>query len=189
MSDGRLLVDVADAITSNQEVDWNRARGASRPGHGRALDNLRVLSEVFATHRRQGAVSASLSRERHGTAFARLALGSLVALSALQVAAALVTTAWSWGSYSNEQFALPRLLVLVLPVGVRLATAPWWWFRSPGPVTGRFLRIGRVVVFDRVFGDGLLGRSSGGPPGGFFAGAHVGVRTGVSAGPSTNPDR
>ena len=61
MSDGRLLVDVADAITSNQEVDWNRARGASRPGHGRALDNLRVLSEVFATHRRQGAVSASLS--------------------------------------------------------------------------------------------------------------------------------
>ncbi len=113
MSDGRLLVDVADAITSNQEVDWNRARGASRPGHGRALENLRALSEIFATHRPKGAVSVSLSRERPGTAFARLALGSIVALSAVQVAAALVMTAWRWDWYLDGPSAVPQLLALV----------------------------------------------------------------------------
>ena len=142
MSDGRLLVDVADAITSNQEVDWNRARGASQPGHGRALDNLRVLSEVFATHRRQGAVSASLSRERHGTAFARLALGSLVALSALLVAAALVTTAWSWGSYSDEQFALPRLLVLVSLSACALLLLRGGGFDRRAQLLGGFFALG-----------------------------------------------
>ena len=172
MSDGRLLVDVADAITSNQEVDWNRVRGASRPGHGRALENLRALSEIFATHRRQGPVSASLSRERHGTAFARLALGSLVALSALQVAAALVSTAWSWDFYLDRQFALPRLLVLVSLSACALLLLRGGGFDRRAQLLGGFFALGassfsfgfsemgvwgdRQVVLPEVFSPALM---------------------------------
>ena len=188
MSDGRLLVDVADAITSNQEVDWNRARGASRPGHGRALDNLRALSAIFATHRPQGAVSASLSRERLGTAFARLALGSLVALSALQVAAALVTTAWSWDFYLDRQFALPRLLVLVSLSACALLLLRGGGFDRRAQLLGGFFALG-ASSFSFGFRRWALGEIERWSSGGFLAGAHVGVRTGVSAGPSTNPDR
>ena len=142
MSDGRLLVDVADAITSSQEVDWNRARGASRPRQLRALENLRALSEIFETHRSQGAVSSSLSRERPGTAFARLALGSIVALSALQAAAALVTTAWSLDRYFDQQFALPRLLVLVFLFACALLLLRGGRFDHRAQLLGAFFALG-----------------------------------------------
>ena len=142
MSDGRLLVDVADAITSNQEVDWNRARGASRPGHGRALENLRVLSEIFATHRPQGAVSAPLSRERPGTAFARLALGALVAVGALQGAVVLVRMAWSWDEYLAQPFALPRLLVLAALSACALLLIRGGRFDHRAQLLGAFFALG-----------------------------------------------
>ena len=106
MPDGRLLVDVADAISSDQVVDWSRVRGASQLGERRVLENLRALSVIFGTHRLPGSLSPSHSRDEPGTAFARLALGSLVALSALLVVAALVMMAWSWDRYFDRQFAL-----------------------------------------------------------------------------------
>ena len=114
MADVRLLLDVADAISSDQEVDWRRARSASQPTQRRALDNLRALSAIFGTHRLPGSLSPSHSRDEPGTAFARLALGSLVALSALLVVAALVMMAWSWDRYFDRQFALGQLLAVVL---------------------------------------------------------------------------
>ena len=114
MPDGKVLVDVADAISSDQEVDWNRARGASQPTQRRALDNLRALSAIFGTHRLSGSLSPPHTRDEPGTAFARLALGSLVALSALLAVAALVMMAWSWDRYFDRQFALGQLLAVVL---------------------------------------------------------------------------
>ncbi len=148
MSDGTLLFDVADAITSNQDVDWNRARGASRPGQRRALDNLRALSEIFGTNRPQRAVSPSLFREQPGTAFARLALGALVSLSALQAAAALVMTAWWWDDrYLGEQFALPRLLVLVALSACALLLLRGGRFDHRSQLLGAFFALGASSFF------------------------------------------
>ena len=142
MPDGRVLVDIADAISSNQEVDWNRARGASQPTQGRALDNLRALSAIFGTHRRRGALSPSHSRDEPGTAFARLALGSLVTVSALHAAVALVTIAWSWDRYLDQQFALPRLLALVFLFACALLLLRGGRFDHRAQLLGAFYALG-----------------------------------------------
>ena len=116
MADGRLLVDIADAISSDQEVDWNRARRALQPAQRGAVDNLRALSAIFGIRRQSGATSPSPSRSRgeRRTTFPRLALGSLVAVSGLLAAEGLVRIAWSGEQYFNWQFALPQLVVFVL---------------------------------------------------------------------------
>ena len=112
-----LLLDVADAVASSQQVDWERARGAARRDQRRLLDNLRVLSGMFAaaqhhgTPGRGGATPAA--SDPHGTRFLRFALGALVAVAALQVAAALVEIAWSWERDWRSSFAEPRLLALL----------------------------------------------------------------------------
>ncbi len=141
MRDGRLLVDVADAISANQAVDWNRAWGASKSGERRALGNLRALSGIFGTHRKRGAVIPSLSREESGTAVARFALGSLVALSAAQAAGALVMTAWSEDWLFDQQFALPRLLALVFNFACALLLLRSGRFDHRAQLLGAFLAL------------------------------------------------
>ena len=114
MARDRILLDVAGAVASSEGVDWDRARRVARPDQRRVLDNLRVLSRVFA-----GVGHGSLDRFRAtvgdpvGTAFVRLAFGALVAVAALHVAGSLVTIAWSWHRAIDAPFALPRMLVLV----------------------------------------------------------------------------
>ncbi len=114
MADDRVLLDVADAVASSEGVDWDRARRAARFDQRRVLDNLRALSRMFA---RAGPGSRDRARatagDPVGTAFVRLAFGTLVAVAALHVAAALVTIAWSWDRAIGEPFAVPRLLSLV----------------------------------------------------------------------------
>ena len=114
MAEDRVLLDVADAVASSEGVDWDRARRAARFDQHRVLDNLRALSRMFA-----GAGPGSPDRARAtagdavGTAFVRLAFGTLVAVAMLHVAAALVTIAWSWHRAMGEPFAVPRTLSLV----------------------------------------------------------------------------
>ena len=46
MAGDGLLLDVADAVASSEQVDWDRAHGAARRDQRRSLDNLRALSEM-----------------------------------------------------------------------------------------------------------------------------------------------
>ena len=142
MPDGRLLVDVVDAISSDQVVDWGRARGASQMGERRVLDNLRALSTIFAGHRRPRAASPSLSQDEPGSAYARLALGALVAASALLVASALVSAAWSWDRYLDGQFALEQLLAVVLLFACALLLRRGGLFDYRAQLLGALLAMG-----------------------------------------------
>ena len=72
------------------------ARHAARLDQRRSLDNLRALSEMFAccrgiTGRRVAPALPQLPVIHIGTSFLRFAIGALVAVAALQVAAAPVT--------------------------------------------------------------------------------------------------
>ena len=49
----RLVVDVADALTLNQDVDWDRCAREATPASHRTLDNLRVVADVLASFRVQ----------------------------------------------------------------------------------------------------------------------------------------
>ncbi|MCY4598689.1 MAG: serine/threonine-protein kinase [Acidobacteria bacterium] len=113
MPDGRQLVDVADAISSDQEVDWNRARRALQPAQRRTFDNLRAVSAIFGTRREPVASLSSHTRDERGTKFVRLALGLLVAVSAFLATEGMVRIAWSGERYFNWQFALPQLAAFV----------------------------------------------------------------------------
>jgi len=113
-ADDRILLDVADAVASRQQVDWDRASSSARPDQRQSLDNLRALSRMSAAvgqSRDAGSPRPHPSGDPHGTKFLRFALGTLVVVAALQVAAAVVTITWyeSWG----RQFAGPRMLALV----------------------------------------------------------------------------
>ena len=48
MAGDGLLLDVADAVGSSQQVDWERARRAARPDQRRSLDSLHALWRMFA---------------------------------------------------------------------------------------------------------------------------------------------
>ena len=117
MAADSVLLDVADAVACSQQVDWDRARGSARLDQRRSLDNMRALSGMFAPvkeHRTPGRSGGTpVADDPHGTPFLRFALGALVAVAALQVAAALVTIAWDGSSVWVSRFAEVRVLVLV----------------------------------------------------------------------------
>lgn len=43
-----VVLDVADALSLNQRVEWERCEKLVTPANRRVLDNLRVLARVFS---------------------------------------------------------------------------------------------------------------------------------------------
>ena len=123
MAGDGLLLDVADAVAARQQVDWDRAHGGAPLDQRRSLDSLRDLSRMFAAVTGSpdaGSSGATASGELYGTWFLRFALVALVAVAALQVAAALVAISWSWEHQWGQQFVAPRMLALVTLSGCAL---------------------------------------------------------------------
>ena len=114
-ADDAILLDMADAVASSQQVDWDRARRAAQPDQRRSLDSLQALSRMFPAlgDSHDAASGRHPSGDLHGTSFLRFALGVLVAVAALQVAAALVTITWYGTNGWVPRFAEGRLLALV----------------------------------------------------------------------------
>ena len=116
MAGDGLLLDVADAVASSEQIDWDRAHGAARLDQRRSLESLHALSRMFgAAGGPQAAASSGHhpAGDSHGTSFLRFAIGALVAVAALQVVAALVEALWWWETWSERQFPVPRMLTLV----------------------------------------------------------------------------
>ena len=115
MAGDGLLLDVADAVASRQQVDWNRARGSTRLDQRRSLESLRALSEMSTSvdARTDGGPDTAVSSDPPWTTFARFALGTIVALAAVQVAAALATLPWWWAPRMEQLFGPLRVLTLV----------------------------------------------------------------------------
>ena len=59
----RLVVDVADALTLNQDVDWERCAREAAPASRRTLDNLRVVADLLASFRVQDEEAAGEEAE------------------------------------------------------------------------------------------------------------------------------
>lgn len=80
MAGDGLLLDVADAVATRQQVDWDRARGAARRDQRRSLDNLRSLSEMAMSvgAGTSSGPDAAGSSDPPGTPFSRVALGALL---------------------------------------------------------------------------------------------------------------
>ena len=90
MSDRRLLLDVADAVSAHQEVDWERCAARAQPAQQRALDHLRTFAGICrAAGARARAAAGGAGRDRPGSGFARRAVGALVAVGLLQSVAGL----------------------------------------------------------------------------------------------------
>ena len=82
----KLVVDVADAITLNQAVDWERCVRQATAANRRALDNLRLIAGVFAGVRVAGDASTSAGPETRAGVVVRVAVRALLAVAAVEVA-------------------------------------------------------------------------------------------------------
>ena len=97
-----LISDVADALTRNQEVQWERCARLATPANRRALDNLRVLARVFKDRIAAGPVSAAEADPLYSSVFARRAAWAVIAIAAIEVAAALILLPWAWDDYRRD---------------------------------------------------------------------------------------
>ena len=97
-----LLVDVADAVTLNQRVEWDRCARLAAPAERRVLDNLCVLAQVFAGGHAAGdreVTAAATTEASYAGVFVRRVLTVLVAVAALEIVAALLLLPWMWADY------------------------------------------------------------------------------------------
>ena len=107
-NDGRddVVVDVAEALTLNQDVQWDRCARLATPAGRRLLDGLRVIARVReACHAAADASpgsSAATTAEPSAGVFVRRAVYTIVAVATVEVAAALVLLPWVWGDYHRE---------------------------------------------------------------------------------------
>ncbi len=102
MPDGRdnrvdLLFDVADALTRNQEVQWERCERQATPATRRSLDNLRALAGAFKDRTATGVPATGGAI--YASVFVRRAAQAVIAVAAVEVAAALILLPWYWDTY------------------------------------------------------------------------------------------
>ena len=100
-----IIVDAADAVTLNQDVQWERCARLAAPASRGALDNLRTLSRAFASGHGAGRapVNPALSdSEPYAGPFVRRVLNALVAIAAVEVVAGLALLPWAWGDYHRQ---------------------------------------------------------------------------------------
>ena len=94
-----VLLDVADALSLNQRVEWERCEKLVAPADRRTLDNLRALARAITGDEAVGdALPADGSATRAGPFWGR-AVRALIAVAVVEVATTLVLLPWAWGDY------------------------------------------------------------------------------------------
>lgn len=106
-NDGRddVVADVAEALTLNQKVQWDRCARLAPPASRRLLDGLRVVARVREACQAAADGSPGSSEtiaEPSAGVFVRRAAYTIVAIAAVQVVAALVLLPWVWDDYHRE---------------------------------------------------------------------------------------
>ncbi len=94
-----LVLDVADALSLNQRVEWERCEMLATPAERRALDNLRALARAFAGDEVMREASPADGSATRAGALWRRAVQALIAVAAVEVAATLVLLPWAWADY------------------------------------------------------------------------------------------
>ena len=99
---GDVVGDAVDAVTLNQDVQWERCARLAAPAERRALGTLRELSRIFAGSDVAGLAPSTALEPPVGFragAFIRRAVHVLMAVAAVQVAATLLLLPWRWEDY------------------------------------------------------------------------------------------
>ena len=97
---GDLVGDVADALTLDQQVQWERCARLAAGADRAQIENLRVIERVLASRPVAGPAAETVPATRfYGRAGVRHAVHALIALASLEVAATLLLLPWAWGDY------------------------------------------------------------------------------------------
>ena len=94
-----LVGDVADALTLDQQVQWERCARLAAGAERAQIENLRVIERVLAS--RPAAATVQATRSYGGAVLGR-AVQVLIAIASLEVAATLLLLPWAWGDYLRE---------------------------------------------------------------------------------------
>ena len=95
-----LVGDVADALTLDQQVQWERCARLAAGAERAQIENLRVIERVLASRPVAGPAAETVPATRfYGRAGVRHAVHALIALASLEVAATLLLLPWAWGDY------------------------------------------------------------------------------------------
>ena len=98
-----LVGDVADALTLDQKVQWERCARLAAGADREKIENLRVIERVLASRPAAGpAPEAAETTRPYGTAVVRRAVHALIAIATIEVAATLLLLPWAWGDYLRE---------------------------------------------------------------------------------------
>ena len=97
-----VVVDVVDALTLNREVQWERCEKLATPANRRALRNLRALARLVSAREPAPETSLAAGADTRDRPFVRRASQVLIAIAAVEVAAALMLLPWAWGDYQRE---------------------------------------------------------------------------------------
>ncbi len=109
------IADAADAVTLNQDVQWDRCAKLTAPGEHWALDNLRALARIFAASPAADPESSVAARSNpYGGTLVWWAVRLLIAVSAVEVAATLVLLPWEWDDYYREHGQFAVFLAMML---------------------------------------------------------------------------
>ena len=98
---GDLVAEVADALTQNQAVQWERCARLAAPSDRGALDNLRAIAPAVLGRDAPGDAPPA-GPGSSWSALARRGTRVLGAIAALEVASALLLLPWFWGDYHRE---------------------------------------------------------------------------------------
>ena len=115
-----LVVDVADALTRDQPVSWDRCERLATPANRWVLGNLRAFSRIFAGGR-SGAgdgwgVGAGSEPALYGGRLVRAGVYALVTYAAVQTAATVGLFWWGWDELYRASGEL-QVFVSILLVG------------------------------------------------------------------------
>ncbi len=95
-----LVGEVADALTLDQQVQWERCARLAAGAERAQIENLRVIERVLASRPVAGPAAATVQATRsYGGAVLGRAVQVLIAIASLEVAATLLLLPWAWGDY------------------------------------------------------------------------------------------
>ena len=98
-----LVGDVADALTLDQKVQWERCARLAAGAERAQIENLCVIERVLASRPAAGQASETIQATRpYGSAVVRRAVHVLIAIATIEVAATLLLLPWAWGDYVLE---------------------------------------------------------------------------------------
>ena len=110
-----LVGDVADALTLDQKVQWERCARLAAGADREKIENLRVIERVLASRPAAGQAPAAVRTARpYGSVAVRRAVHVLIAIASIEVAATLLLLPWAWGGYLREHGDLAIFMTVKL---------------------------------------------------------------------------